>query len=135
MRSLRAFAACGIVLPIAGCALPLGCTGPAQPGLGAELIFGRNIGAELGVSEAAWRRFVEEEIAPRFPEGFTVVDGRGQWRDPQGRILTEPSKVLLVAAADGPETRARLAAVAEVYKTRFRQKSVVSILKPGCVAF
>jgi hypothetical protein len=87
------------------------------------------------VSEAAWRRFAAEEITPRFPDGFTVLDGRGQWRDARGRIVREPSKVLLVAMPDDPERRARLAAIAEAYKRAFGQDSVVTLATPSCVSF
>jgi uncharacterized protein DUF3574 len=71
-----------LILPaLAGCVAvqPLACAGTARPRLVAELIFGRNIGARLGVSEAAWRRFLDEEVTPRFPGGFTVLDSSGQW--------------------------------------------------------
>ena len=84
----------------------------------------------------AWRRFVDREITPRFPDGFTVLDGHGQWRKPgEARVIREPSTVLLVAMPDAPERRARLAEVAEAYKRRFAQESVVTLLTPSCVSF
>jgi hypothetical protein len=101
----------------------------------AELIFGRSLKGRGTVGEAAWRRFVDQEIAPRFPDGFTVLDGRGQWRDPQGRIVRELSKVLIVAMPDTPERRARLAAVAEAYRRIFSQDSVLTLATPSCVSF
>ena len=99
------------------------------------MIFGRGLKTGGTASEAAWRRFVAQEIAPRFPDGFTVLDGRGQWRDPQGRIVREPSKVLLVALPDEPERRARLGEVAAAYKRVFRQDSVLTLATPACVSF
>ena len=113
---------------------PLACTGTARPRLVAELIFGRNIGDRLGVGEAAWRRFLDEEVTPRFPNGFTVLDSRGQWRE-GGRIIREPGKVLVVALEEGPRDGASLEAIVSAYKQRFRQNSVVSISRPACVAF
>ena len=47
----------------------------------AELMFGRDIGDQVGVSEAAWTRFVAREMTPRFPDGLTITDAIGQWRD------------------------------------------------------
>ena len=111
------------------------CPGGMQAQVRAELIFGRNLKTGGTVSEAAWRRFVAQEIAPRFPDGFTVLDGRGQWRDPQGRVVREASKVLLVAMPDDPERRARLAAIAEAYKRAFGQDSVLTLATPSCVSF
>ena len=44
----------------------------------AQLFFGQNIGGERGVSEADFRKFVDEELTPRFPSGLTVLEGGGQ---------------------------------------------------------
>ena len=118
---------------LSGCAtLPLTCPPGATTRSVAELVFGRNIGNRLGVSEADWRRFLDEEVTPRFPSGFTVVDGRGQYRDQSGRIIREPSKVLTVALSSEAE-RERLAAIADAYRRRFRQEAVLTILRPACV--
>jgi hypothetical protein len=32
------------------------------------------------VTETNWARFVDREIAPRFPDGLSVVDAKQQWR-------------------------------------------------------
>ena len=58
-----------------------------------DLMFGRNIGGDLGVSEGLWAEFLASEITPRFPDGLTVDDALGQWRDPEtNTIIKEPSK-------------------------------------------
>lgn len=102
----------------------------------AELYFGRNIGGRPGVSRAEWRRFLDGEVTPRFPDGLTVHDGAGQYRGADGRLVREPSKILtLILPALNDETRARLAAVADAYKQRFRQESVMTVLRPACVSF
>src|SRR5918995_5538324 len=113
----RRFLACPLAGGVGGC-LTSGvatCGLTAKPHVVAELIFGRNIGDRLGVGEGEFRRFVDEEVTPRFPDGFTVLDGRGQWRE-GGRIVREPSKVLVVALTEEGRGRAELAAVAEAYK-------------------
>ena len=38
------------------------CGPGGQPELVAEMVFGRNIGNSLGVSEADWNRFVDDEV-------------------------------------------------------------------------
>lgn len=116
------------------------CTGPAaltcrgglQPAVTAELLFGRNIGGRLGVSEADWARFLAAEITPRFPDGLTVVDAAGQWRDGR-RTVREPSKVVLLVLKDGGQ--ARIEAIVAAYKKRFRQQSVGVLLRPACASF
>src|SRR5258707_12265802 len=56
------------------------CLGGQRPTQVAELMFGRNIGRRLGVNEAEWSRFVDNEIVSRFPKGLTVVNAAGEWR-------------------------------------------------------
>jgi hypothetical protein len=133
---MRALLLLTLLLPPGCVTVSPPCAGAARPQLRAELIFGRNIKGGGVVSEAAWRRFLDEEVTPRFPDGFTVIDGRGQWRgEGQTKIVKEASKVLVVAMPGEAERRARLAAVAEAYKRRFRQESVATLLTPSCVSF
>jgi|ERR1700761_1567350 len=102
----------------------------------AELLFGRDIGRHLGVSETAWRSFVAREITPRFPDGLTVTDALGQWRDPDsGRIVREPSKRVEIALPGRADDGARLDAIMSAYKRQFRQRSVGLIVQPACVSF
>jgi hypothetical protein len=102
----------------------------------AELLFGRDVGNRLGVSEAAWRRFVAGEITPRFPDGLTVTDARGQWRDADtGRIVREPSKRVEIVLPGRADDAARLAAIVSAYKRQFHQRSVGLIVQSACVSF
>jgi len=114
----------------------LACVAPQQVRQVAELLFGRNIGGRLGVSEAAWGRFVTRELTPRFPDGLTVTNAIGQWRDPTaGRIVHEPSKRVEIVLPGNGDDQARLEAVAHAYKEEFRQRSVGIIVRPACVSF
>lgn len=102
----------------------------------AELLFGRDIGGRLGVSEAAFARFVARELTPRFPDGLTITDATGQWRDRRsGRIVREPSKHVEIVLPGNADDQARLEAIASAYKRTFRQQSVGIILRPACVSF
>lgn len=135
---------------LAGCAEPPAALPEAQaqpqpytcllPGeqrmLVAELFFGRNIPGRGPLSEPEWADFAAQTLTPNFPDGFTVFDGEGQWRNPAtGRIAREPTKILLVAAKRGPDLAPRLAAVIDAYKTRFHQQSVGIITRDSCAAF
>ena len=132
----RLFLACLLAVGSGGCLTSgvVTCGPTAKPRVVAELIFGRNIGDRLGVGEGEFRRFVDEEVTPRFPDGFTVLDGRGQWRD-GGAIVREPSKVLVVALSDEARDRAQLTAIAEAYKVRFQQQSVLTMVRSACLSF
>ncbi len=102
----------------------------------AELLFGRNVGGRLGVGEAQWARFLDREITPRFPEGLTVIDAKGQWRDPaRGTIVHESSKRVEIVLPGNADDQDRLDAIARAYKTRFHQQSVAIVVRSACVSF
>ena len=126
-----------LLFPLCGCAsLPLACLAPSRPMMSAELLFGRDIGNRLGVSETAFAAFVASEITPRFPDGLTVIDARGQWRDlDRGSIVREASKLVKIVFVDDQAKRADLDAIAAAYKTRFKQQAVLTSLQASCVTF
>jgi Protein of unknown function (DUF3574) len=100
------------------------------------LLFGRNIGDRARVSEREWVRFVDREIAPRFPDGLTVLNASGRWREPRsGKIIRERSKVVQIVLPGQAADLSRLDEVAEAYKRRFKQRSVGLIVRPACVSF
>jgi hypothetical protein len=109
----------------------LQCGGAQKPWVVADLLFGRS-----HVSEANWARFLATEVTPRFPDGFTVIDAKGQWREPGGeKISRERSKLLMIAMPPSADNDERLQKIIEAYKTRFKQQSVGLIMRPACVSF
>lgn len=129
------------VLALAACAQPQpreteACAAPAEERVVATMYFGRNIGGALGVSEAQWDAFVDAEITPRFPDGLTVADAEGQWRDSEtGAIVREPSKQLTVFLNDEAQGRAALDQIADAYKAQFQQQAVALVVERSCVSF
>jgi hypothetical protein len=121
------------------------CTSPAaqackairaQPAVMATVFFGRAVPNRSDVTDAEWDWFAREQLTPRFPDGFTVTDGAGQWRDPiTGRIATERTKIVLIAADPGSGFAARLKGLAAAYQAAFHQESVGIVLTDGCDAF
>ncbi len=102
----------------------------------AEVFFGRRIAGRAPLTDVEWAEFAAQTVTPAFPDGFTVFDGEGQWRNPRtGSIARDPTKILLVAVKRGPDLAQRLAAVIDAYKTRFRQQSVGVITRDSCAAF
>jgi hypothetical protein len=124
------------VLAAGANAQPVDCRGGQKPAQVAELMFGRNIGARTAVSEGRWGRFVDQEIMARFPDGLTVYSTAGQWRERVSKkIMREPSKVVQIVLPGHDDDIARLNEIAETYKTRFKQQSVILIVRPACVSF
>jgi Protein of unknown function (DUF3574) len=118
-------------------AAPDTCLLPAeQRMLVAELFFSRSVKGREPLTDAEWLEFAARTITPNFPDGFTVLDGEGQWRNPQtGHIAGTRTKILLVAAKREPDFAPRLAAVIDAYKTEFHQQSVGIITGDSCAVF
>lgn len=128
------------LLLLAACATPP--TAPAcPPGLQqatvAEAYFGRTSPGRAEITEEEWREFLADTVTPAFPDGLTALDGAGQWRNAEGRILLERSKVLVLVlpGTDHAAARARLLPVENAWKARFNQQSVLTVLRGACVSF
>jgi hypothetical protein len=104
--------------------------------LEAELLFGRSIEGKGTVSNIQWSDFLAKEVTPRFPDGLTVFNTTGQWRDSETKqIVHEPSFIVLILAPNSPDTLTRLSEIRTAYKIRFHQQSVGLTLSPTCVDF
>ena len=131
-------AALGALLLLAGCAAaPPSCPVGASPATIAEAYFGRNVTTRAPVTDAEWARFMADTVTPAFPDGLTVLDGAGQWRNAAGQISREDSKVLLLVlpGQDQAAASARLAPVTAAWKARFAQDSVLTVFRQGCAGF
>jgi Protein of unknown function (DUF3574) len=94
-----------------------------------ELYFGRDKNDGTEVSDEEWAKFLDVIVTPRFPVGFTVLDGKGQYRLQNGTIVKENSKVLILLYT--PKTRTvsnrKIEQIRNEYKKLFRQESVMRI--------
>ena len=91
-------------------AQPGECPFPAQkPMLVIQLYFGLNIANGRQVTDAEWRDFLAKTVTPRFPDGFTVYDAAGQWRDEtSAKVEGERTKVMEIATEDTPAVHDRI---------------------------
>jgi len=122
-----------LVLALAGCAAAPPCPPASQAAMLDQLYFGSSRGHAPDVTEQEWGAFVREEIAPRFPRGFTVLEAQGQWRNDDGSVARERSHVLqLVHPADAASARA-LDEIAGRYRTRFDQEAVLQVGTAACM--
>jgi hypothetical protein len=91
---------------------------------------------EKGVSEAAWRDFLDKEVTPRFPDGLSVMDVYGQW---QGKNETTPerirSKMLVIDYPKTPENTAKIEAIRAAWKQKTGDQSVLKVTQPADVSF
>jgi hypothetical protein len=100
------------------------------------LYFGESIAGKPALTPRQWAEFAARIITPAFPDGFTISDGQGQWRDPgSGAILRENSKILTVAVAPSPGLAAKIQAVTTAYDRLYDQQSVGITTTDSCGEF
>ena len=109
------------------------CAGAQRPKQVAELLFGRDIGNRVGVSEALGRAFVARELTPRFPDGLTITDAIGtvaRSGQTAGSCASRRKHVEIVLPGNDDD-QAQLDAVVTAYKREFHQHSVGVIVQLG----
>jgi hypothetical protein len=130
--------ACLLSLVLSACVQPAApsfvstCSAPLVPALEVNLYFGRDRSGGGEVSEAEWASFLAESVTPRFPAGLTVIDARGQHRDPQGRIGSERTKLVVIVVFDAPAHREKVRAIVDSYRSRFGQHGVFRVEQAVC---
>jgi len=91
---------------------------------------------QQGVSEQAWREFLDREVTSRFPDGLSVIDVYGQWQDAR---QTNPerlrSRLLVIDYPDTPANRAKVEAIRAAWKRRTGDQSVLRVTQPADVSF
>lgn len=126
-----------LVMPLATTACTATRTPAARGALHPEaavidrLWFGRSIPGGGYVSAEEWKRFVDEVITPRFPEGVTLWAAEGQWRDAQGAVIQENVMVLEVIHRGGATAATLIQEIAEEYRQRFKQEAVLHVRAAG----
>ena len=100
-----------------------------------NVYFGQEKGEGGTVNEEEWQKFLADTVTPRFPDGLTVLDARGQWLDAdEGRLYRESTKVLnvLVPADASDAGVVSVREISDVYKARFDQQAVFHTALPAC---
>jgi len=111
-----------------------GAPAGSVPMVSTELIFGLDRKGTQ-IPEEQFQGFVDAQITPRFPDGFSVIDVKGQYQMSTGQIIKEPSKLLLIYNDGTRATSKKLEDLRTLYKQQFEQESVLRTDEIICVAF
>lgn len=91
---------------------------------------------EGAVSPARWREFLDKEVTPRFPDGFTAFDAYGQWRDHGAKEPERLStKVIVILHENSPKHSSDIEAIRLAYKRITGDLSVLRLSQPAEVSF
>ncbi len=102
-----------------------------------ELFFGRGKPNGSEITELEFQQFLTREITPQFPDGLTLVAGRGQFKDASGQVIKEPANVLILIYPLERSTplSQKIEQIRTAYKTVFHQGSVLRTDEQTCVSF
>jgi len=122
-----------------------GCAGsgpaPCGPGLGSSvtlftLFFGRSIPGRGDLTDKEWQVFLDRTITANLPNGYTILDASGGWMNPvTHKTVKEPTKVLLVALPDVPDSLTAVNRIRTAYQIDFHQQLVGMTIQSGCGTF
>lgn len=129
--SPRRTAALVALLLVAGCRAPLPVTRTMTR---SEVYFGLSRPDGTLVSADAFGTFVAAEIAPRFPDGFTILNAQGHWREADGDLVTEESRLLILFTTTPAQARA-IDEICHAYRDQFGQEAVLRATSPAWVTF
>lgn len=99
-------------------------------GVADRLYCGRSINGGGEVTDAEVADFLEEIVEARFPEGFTVWTAEGRWKGGEERTL-----VIEIVHPYGAEYDRKVEEIAQEYRRRFRQSSVLRVRTPALMQF
>ena len=100
-----------------------------------ELFFGLSRSNGPDVTEEEFQHFVDTEVTPRFPDGLTLLTGRGQFKGSTGTIIQEGSKVLILLYPFNHKSNKAIEQIRDAYKDTFQQESVLRVDGQSCVSF
>lgn len=101
-----------------------------------EIYFGLSRPDGTTITETDWDNFVNEEIVPRFPEGFTIVDSKGYWHDYSTNVtISENSKIVIIYGGFSEEDIQKIIDLKNIYKEEFEQDSVMLVVSSSFVSF
>jgi Protein of unknown function (DUF3574) len=101
-----------------------------------ELYFGTSRPDGTSVSDEKFKRFLDQHVTPRFPDGLTLLTGSGQFKNSSGVIIQERSKVLiLLYPLTDDDASNRIEAIRQIYKQLFSQESVLRVDSRAGVSF
>lgn len=114
---------------------PVAVCGSGDMMMQTTLWFGMNKPKGGTVSSSEWQQFIDNDVTPRFKDGLSVYDGKGQWLGNDGKLARENSKALMLIHQPDRSSSDSINALRDIYKKRFAQDSVMRVDALVCVAF
>jgi hypothetical protein len=100
-----------------------------------ELLFGLSKPNNVAISEVEFQNFIDLVVTPLFPDGLTVFNATGQFKNDRQTVVKENSKLLLLLYPGSDKSNSKIEQIRQAYKTKFQQESVLRVDARSCVSF
>ncbi|MDQ3687687.1 MAG: DUF3574 domain-containing protein [Acidobacteriota bacterium] len=104
-----------------------------EPFVRTELFFGTDRDDAPDVTDEEFNWFLDAVVTPEFPDGLTLLSGKGQFCcDANGAVIQEGSKLLILfyPLATQKESSEKIEKIRKDYKNLFHQQSVLRVDDP-----
>jgi Protein of unknown function (DUF3574) len=104
-----------------------------EPFIRTELFFGADKPDGTEVTEEDFQCFLDQNVTPLFPDGLTVLSGKGQFCcDGGGQLVQEKSFVLVLLYPEETKhsSNRKIEQIRRDYKADFQQQSVLRVDDP-----
>ena len=99
-----------------------------------RLHLGTGVG-DKAVSTELLKSFIDKEICPKFPDGLTIIEARGQWKSEEYGVIRERTIIIDLHCPDTDDCREKIAAIAKAYADRFKAaKASIYVIRVGNVS-
>ena len=90
-------------------------------------------GTGTPVTPDAIEEFIDTVVSKRFPDGLTVLEGKGQWASKEHRLIREKSIIVDIQCADSDDNFKLIREIADTYIKRFADAKASCFVKriPG----
>ncbi|MDD5463163.1 MAG: DUF3574 domain-containing protein [Methylococcales bacterium] len=110
------------------------CSSGSQFAIEDSLYFG-SVKPNGIVTTEEWGKFLETTVTPRFPQGLTIFESVGQWRNAHGLVIRELTHTLKLVHPEDKPSEKLVAEIISSYKALFQQESVLRVKMGACVSF
>jgi Protein of unknown function (DUF3574) len=101
-----------------------------------ELFLGLDRADGSEVSSLDFNQFLARTVTPKFPDGLTLLSGRGQFRSSNGKIIKESANLLILIYPFDRfiQSSKEIKSIRQAYKQEFKQESVLRTDDLSCVS-
>ncbi len=100
-----------------------------------ELYLGTSRPDGVRITDDQYRRFIDVEVTPRFGDSLVLLSGHSQIAAKDGKLVREPSQVLVLLYSTGEERNAAVEEIRRAFRKEFQGAMMPRVDSRACVVF